>query len=98
MKTTILHYRKYMFIYGILSVLFVLEHFEKEENYEECEKIMKSIKEQEKILNLPLFSVVTDETINEVVESYRRFNLKPEQIIEKSKYYSELILKEIGSL
>ena len=98
MKTTTLHYRKYMFMYGILSVLFVLEFFEQNENYEECQKIIDAIKEQEKILGETLFTTINTETIKEVVESYKKFNLTGENAIENSKYYSELIINEIVNL
>lgn len=98
MKTTTLHYRKYMFMYGILSVLFVLEYFEFDENYEECKKIIDAIREQEKILGDTLFTTITKDTIKEVVESYKKFNLTGENAIENSKYYSTLIIKEIENL
>ncbi len=98
MKTTTLHYRKYMFMYGILSVLFVLEYFEFNENYEECQKIIDAIKEQEKILGETLFTTITKDTIKEVIESYRKFNLTGINAIENSKYYATLILKEIEQL
>ena len=98
MKTTTLHYRKYMFMYGILSVLFVLEFFEQNENYEECQKIIDAIKEQEKALGETLFTTINTETIKEVVESYKKFNLTGENAIENSKYYSELIINEIVNL
>ena len=95
MKTTTLHYRKYMFMYGILSVLFVLEYFEFNENFEECQKIIDAIKEQEKALDTTLFTTITKDTIKEVIESYRKFNLTGINAIENSKYYATLILKEI---
>ncbi len=98
MKTTTLHYRKYMFMYGILSVLFVLEYFEFDENYEECQKIIDAIKEQEKALDTTLFTTITKDTLKEVVESYRKFNLTGINAIENSKYYATLILKEIEQL
>lgn len=60
-----------MFMYGILSVLYVLEYFEFDENYEEYQKIIDAIKEQEQILDTRLFSTITTETIKEVVESYK---------------------------
>jgi len=88
-------YRKYMFMYGILSVLYVLEYFEFDENYEECQKIIDAIEEQEKALDTNLFSTITTETIKEVVESYKKFNLTGKNAIENSKYYATLILKEI---
>ena len=98
MKTTTLHYRKYMFMYGILSVLYVLEYFEFNENYEECQKIIDAIKEQEKILGETLFTTITKDTLKEVIESYRKFNLTGINAIENSKYYATLILKEIEQL
>lgn len=98
MKTTTLHYRKYIFMYGILSVLFVLEYFEFDENYEECKKIIDAIREQEKILGDTLFTTITKDTIKEVIESYKKFNLTGENAIENSKYYSTLIIKEIENL
>ena len=88
-------YRKYMFMHGILSVLYVLEYFEFDENYEECQKIIDAIKEQEKALDTTLFSTITTETIKEVVESYKKFNLTGKNAIENSKYYATLILKDI---
>lgn len=95
--TTTLHYRKYMFMYGILSVLFVLEYYEYEEEYEECQKIIDSIREQEKRLDTTLFTTITTETIKEVVETYKKNNLTGKNAIENSKYYSTLIIKEIES-
>jgi len=92
------HYRKYMFMYGILSVLFVLEYYEYKEEYEECQKIIDAIKGQEKALETTLFTRITTETIKEVIETYRKFNLTGKNVIENSKYYSTLILKENDSL
>lgn len=96
MKTTIAHYRIYMFTYGLLSVLFVLKHFESLEMFEECQKIIDAIKEQEQRLNVKLFTVINKEVINEVIETYNKFNLTGENAVENSKYYSELIIKEIN--
>lgn len=95
--STTKHYRKYMFMYGILSVLLVLEYYEFEEEYEECQKIIDAIKEQEKALEITLFTTITTETIQEVIETYKKFNLTGKNAIENSKYYSTLILKEIES-
>lgn len=97
MKTTIAHYRVYMFTYGLLSVLFVLKHFESLEMYEECQKIIDAIKEQEQRLNVKLFTVINKDTIKEVIETYKKFNLTGENAIEHHKYYSELIIQEINN-
>ncbi len=98
MRTTTLHYRKYMFMYGILSVLYVLEYFEFEENYEECQKIINAIKEQEIRLDTKLFTTITKDTINEVIESYKKFNLTGKNAVENSQYYSILIYNEVEKM
>ena len=96
-KTEIAHYRIYMFTYGILSVLYVLKHFEDLENYEECQKIIDAIKEQEQRLDIKLFTVINKNTVNEVVETYKKFNMTGENALENSKYYSDIIVDEIKS-
>lgn len=93
--TQIDHYRIYIFIYGILSVLFVLNHFERLEMYEECQKIIDAIKEQEDRLNVKLFTVINKEAIQEVIETYKKFNLTGENAVENSKYYSDIIIDEL---
>jgi pentose-5-phosphate-3-epimerase len=95
MKTIKEDYRKYMFQYGILSVLFVLEHFEHEEEFEECQKIIDAIQEQEKKLEITLFTNITTETIKEVIDNYKNFNLTGVNAVENSKHYANVILKEI---
>lgn len=94
--TTTLLYRKYMFMYGVLSVLHVLDYYVFEENYEECQKIIDAIKEQEEKLNTKLFTTITEQTIKEVKEVYSKFNLTGDNALEHSKYYATLILKEIN--
>ena len=96
-KTEIAHYRIFMFAYGLLSVLFVLKHFEDLENYEECQKIIDAIKEQEQRLDIKLFTVINKNTVNEVVETYKKFNMTGENALENSKYYSDIIVDEIKS-
>lgn len=86
-----------MFVYGILSILFVLQHYESKEEYEECQKIIDAIREKEKVLETTLFTKITPESVKEVIETYKKFNLTGENAIENSKYYSKLILKEIES-
>lgn len=84
-------------MYGILTILYVLEYYEGKEQYEECQKIMDAIKEQEKVLGTTLFTKITQETINEVIETYKKFNLTGKNAIENSKYYAMILIKEIES-
>lgn len=95
MKTTLENYRIYLFTYGILSVLFTLQYFEEIEDYEECQKIIDSIKEQEKRLDIKLFTIINKETIAEVIEGYKPFGLTGINAVENSKYYSEIIIKQL---
>lgn len=50
MPTTIDHYSKSMYKYGILSILILLDRLEAEENYTECAKIVAMIKSEEEKL------------------------------------------------
>lgn len=94
----ILTYRKFMFMYGILSVLYVLEHFESVEDYEECQKIIDAITEQENRLDCVLPKRANKEAINEVIEGYKPFGMTGVNAVENSKYYAEHILKELLTL
>lgn len=88
-------YRIQIFKYGILSLLFVLEHFEKEENYEECQNIIDAIRLQEERLDIKLFTVINEKTIQEVINSYKSFGLTGINAVENSQYYAELIIEEL---
>lgn len=96
METTTAIYKKYMFMYGILSVLFVMEHFESIENYEECQKILDAIKQQEKLLGCKLPTRRIELKVKEVIDAYKKFNLTGKNHLENSKYYSKLILNDIS--
>lgn len=96
-NTTVQHYRLYMFSYGIISVLMVMKRFEKLEQFEECQKIIDAIREQEKRLEIKLFTEINLESINDVKKSYQYFALTGKNIINNSKYYMDLIIDEIES-
>jgi len=49
-------YRTLMYNYGLLTVLYILEHFEAIEDYEECEMIIQAIRSEEKRLETTLFT------------------------------------------
>ena len=84
-----------MFIYGILSVLYVMESYIVEEKYEECKKIIDAIKEQEQRLDIKLFTVINEDTMSAIVKTYNNFNLTGENVICNSRYYAEIIIDEI---
>lgn len=91
----LINYKKYIFTYGILSILFALKEFEQKENYEECQKIINAIKEYEIRLGIKLFTIINKETINEVIKTYKKFGLTGENAVENSKIYAEQIIKEV---
>jgi hypothetical protein len=95
--TNYIKYRKYMFKYGILSILFVLEHFEENENFEECKNIIDTIKKEEERLGIKLFTNITQESIEIVKVAYRKFSMTGLNVIENSKYYSLEIIEEINN-
>lgn len=88
-------YRIQIFKYGILSLLFVLEHFEREENYEECQYIIDAIRLQEERLDIKLFTVINKNTIQEVIDSYKPFGLTGVNAVENSQYCAGLIIEEL---
>ena len=94
-KTKIDNYRIYLFTFGILSVLYALEYHEENENFEECQKIIDAIKEQEKRLDITLHTRITKECIDEVIETYNKFNLTGQNVIENSKFCCSYILDEM---
>src|SRR5574343_1696623 len=97
-QTTTKFYTNKMFLYGILTILFVLEYFESEENYEECHKIMTAISEVEERINSKLFTKITKENIQIVIDTYvNTFNLTGKNAVENSKHYCDLILFELNA-
>jgi len=86
-------YRRLISCYGILTVLFVLEHYQSIEDYEECKKIIDSIDLIEKDLGIRLPKRIDEETKLIVLHSYRKFNLTGVNSEHNSKRYAELIIE-----
>ena len=94
-KTTVNSYGNYFYAFGMLTVLYLLEYFENEENYEECDKIVKAIREQEKRLDTSFYTKITKDCIIEVMDAYNRNGLNPNNAIEMAKFYKNEILETI---
>ena len=90
-----LTYRKYMFMYGIISVLLVRDYFESVENFEECSVIMEAIAEQEIRLDTKFPTVIDDSALNTVLKVYHEHGQTGVHLLENSQYYCTIILKEI---
>jgi hypothetical protein len=84
-----------MFKYGILTVLYILKYFESIEEYEECDKIIKSIKHAENLIDEKLFTKINNDTINIVIEEYKKKNLTGKYAVENSKYMAKILINEI---
>jgi len=84
-------------MYGVLSVLYVIKYFEDIENYEECQKIIDAINEQEQKLDCKLPKVINKESIEYILDIWKH-EISDDFLIYSSKYYSELIIKEINLL
>lgn len=93
--TKILNYRKYIFMYGIISIILVLEFFEQQEDFEECQIIVKAIREQEEIIGAKLYTRITEDCIKDVTKSYKKYNMTGENALENSKFYATKIIKEL---
>ena len=97
-KTTNKTYTNYLYSYGIVSLLFVCQYFEKIENYEECQKIINAINEHNNIMKTDkLSTVITKELIDDVINTYKDFKLTGDNLIDNSQYYAELMILEIHS-
>jgi hypothetical protein len=97
-KTTPLYYRKNIFTYGILSVLYVLQRLEESEEYEECQKIVEAIQEQEKALGIKLETRITKDLIGVIIDEYKRFNLTGKDVENHHSYYADLIITELEQI
>lgn len=95
--TTTTHYSKAMYKYGILTILIVLRRLEQEEQYEECDKIVTMIKDEERKLvqqggiNFKLWTRYTDELAKEITS---------ESSVALSEYerYAYNLYQEVKSL
>lgn len=95
LKSSYRTYQKMIFSYGILAVLYALEHYEKIENYEECQKIIDAIRNKEKELGIKLFTTINKESLAEVKSMFKGVKITEREIIEASKQYSKIIIKQI---
>lgn len=98
MNTTKEQYKRFLFTYGLLSILFVLKEFELQENFEECQKITDCIRELEKKLNCQLFTEINPECIDDLIRTFEECNLTGDGLFENSKHYSTIILDEINEM
>jgi len=86
-------YQSLIFSYGILTVLFVLEHYQEIENYEECKKIIDTLDNIETRYGMRLPRRIDEETKLIVLHSYRKFNLTGVNAEHNSKHYASLIIE-----
>ncbi len=89
-------YRNFINQYGLISLIYVLHHFERVENYEECE-IIRAVIQDESCLPITL----DNDTIDMVIECYEEFGqeIDKEKLLEKSQSYAnEFINNQVKNL
>jgi len=96
MNQHIKKYRTYLFQYGILSVLMVLEYFESVENYEECKNIVDAITSVNESIGMKLSTTLTDEVIEEVKSEYIKLNMDEDNVYDNSCCYAATILIDLN--
>jgi hypothetical protein len=74
----------------------VLQHFEDLDNYEECQDIITAIHKYEESLNVKLFTVINEENIKIVRDSFEIEQLTNEDVVNTYKYYADVILREMN--
>lgn len=86
-------YRKYIFNYGILSVLHVLKHYEEQENYEECAEIINAINYLNETLDAELPSVITEEYVKFVVSKFKESVAFAKNVPRCYEWYAQDIIQ-----
>lgn len=97
-NTTIESYSNFLYKYGILIVLILLEDFQEKEYYEECEKIVKAIEAEEIKLNQTLPRKLDEETIDRIIFENEKCNFTIHQKPHYIFYAVHTLLNEIHSL
>lgn len=91
---TIEKYSTWLFEYGILTILMLLEDFEKTEEYEECAKIVQAIERQERRLDTVFARRIDEAAIREVMSL--RKGVDRECLMQTHWFYKEFLLEEIA--
>lgn len=86
------NYEQLIFQFGILSILFVLEHYQEVENYEECKQIIDTLDRIESKRGIKLPIKIDEETEAIVIHSYKKFNLTGINAVSNSMHYADLII------
>lgn len=95
MKTSIEEYKDLTIAYGILTILLVKDHFEEEEEYIECHKIVKALElmDSDFGMNTPKHSIKF--SLEEAQRFYQKSGQNPsiEELKRKFSYYKNIVLK-----
>jgi len=86
------NYESLIFQFGILSILFVIEHYKEVEDYEECKQIIDALDRIESERGIKLPRRIDEETKLIVFHSYKRFNLTGVNAVDNSKHYADMII------
>lgn len=84
-------YRKIMYRYGLLTLLFLLDYYEEDEDYHQCHEIYTCIRREEAYLGTALGTCYTDEVLKNVKASYKKAGMTGIHAVENSMLYATLL-------
>ena len=84
-------YRKIMYRYGLLTLLFLLDYYEEDEDYHQCHEIYTCIRREEAYLGTELGTRYTDEVLKNVKASYKKAGMTGIHAVENSMLYATLL-------
>ena len=91
---TVEWYRMQLFQYGILSSLYAIQYFEKEEEFEQCGMILEAIEIQKVRLDTWFPTRLDDEAMNFVLREHKdKPRINKAWLEDTHKYYAEFVMK-----
>jgi hypothetical protein len=93
---TIKQYNDYQFKYGLVTMIALLQHFEEEENFEECSKIVTSISRLSKELGITFETKLTKGCFESMIKTWKDFgiDITEDKLMFSSMLYATDILNE----
>ena len=81
-------YRHYCFIYGVMSLVWLMEEYAIEENYEECQTILNSINGLSEKFETPMPTKWNEDSINWFKEQMKYSANKGEIALQNIPFYA----------
>lgn len=91
-------YLQGLFGYGFITLCYLIEKYEAEGNYEECQIILDAIQEVNSIRKLDLPTKYDDKAWQYFLDAMGEFGLSGKITASNIPYYAELIERDIASI